>query len=136
MLLDDFNHFLQVVVWISVVVEPVGQLFERLEETVQVHLVVVAAANHVLVDDVVVGLHDMTVRQARVLAQPLELGRRDEVVTLLSRQDLEHLLCVGVKIQLVELAVWNWQDLLETAELLDLLQLLVGSGHDLHGVTN
>jgi len=26
-LLDDFDHFLQVVVWIGVVVQPVGQLF-------------------------------------------------------------------------------------------------------------
>ncbi len=73
MFLDDFNHLLQVVVWVGVVVETVRQFFQGLEEAVEVHLVVVTAANHILVDYVIVRLHNVTVRQAWVLGESLEL---------------------------------------------------------------
>lgn len=73
MFLDDFNYFLQVVVWIGMVVEAVRQFFQGFEEAVQVHLVVVAAANYILVDYVIVRLHNVAVRQARVLGESLEL---------------------------------------------------------------
>ena len=68
----------------------------------------------------------MAVRQTRILRQLLELGARDEVVTFLARQYLEHLFRVGVEVELVKLAVRQWEDLLEEALLLDLASLLVG----------
>ena len=73
MLLYHLNNFLQVVVWVGVVVEAVRQFLQGLEEAVEVHLVVVAAANHVLVDYVIVSLHNVAIRQSWVLGQSLEL---------------------------------------------------------------
>lgn len=96
MLLDDLNDFLQVVVRILMIVQSIGKLLERLKEAVEVHLVVVAPSHHVLVDDVVMGLQDVAVGEARVFGQPLELRARDEVVALLTGQYLEHFLGIGV----------------------------------------
>ena len=65
--LNYFDDLLQIVVRVLVVVKSIRQLFEGLEEAVQVHLVVVAAPDNILVDDVIVSLHDVTVSQTRVL---------------------------------------------------------------------
>lgn len=55
------------------IVQPICQLFERLKEAVQVHLVVVTSPDHVLINYIVMRLQNVAVCQAGVLAQPLEL---------------------------------------------------------------
>ena len=91
---DYFYHFLQVIICLLVIIESIGQFLECLEEAVEVHLVVVASPDDILVYYIVVGLENMTIGQAGVLRQLLELAARDEVVALLPCQDLEHLLGV------------------------------------------
>lgn len=83
MLLDDFYDFLEIVVGILMVIEPVGKLLQRLKEAVQVHLVVITPPYHILVNYVIVSFEYMIIGQAGVLRQPLELGARYEVVALL-----------------------------------------------------
>ena len=61
MLLDDLYDFLQVVVRVLMIVQSIGELLEGLKETVQIHLVVVAPSDHVLVDDVVMRLQNVAV---------------------------------------------------------------------------
>ena len=55
MLFDDLYDFLQVVVRVLMIVQPIGQLFQRLEETIKVHLIVVTSTDYVLVNYIVVG---------------------------------------------------------------------------------
>ena len=54
MLLDHLYDLLEVVVGVLVVVKSIGQLFQRLKEAIQVHLVVVTSTHHILVDDIIV----------------------------------------------------------------------------------
>lgn len=98
MLLYYLNDLLQVVIRILVVEQAVGEVFQGFKEAVEVHLVVVRPTDDVLVDDVVVGLQDVRVGQARVLGQPLELTACDEVVALLSSKDFKHLLSIRVEV--------------------------------------
>lgn len=56
MLLNYFDDLLQVVVGVLVIKQPICQLFQGLKKAIQVHLVVVAAADYVLVNYIVVGL--------------------------------------------------------------------------------
>ena len=80
----NFYNFLQVVVRVLMIVQPVGKLFKRLEETVEVHLVVVASANHILVDNVVMCFEYMIICESWVLRQSLELRASYKVVALLT----------------------------------------------------
>ena len=116
MLLDDLNHLLQVVIRVLIVKQSVCQVLQGLEETVQVHLIVVRPPHYVFVNDVVVRLHYVPIREARVLGELLELAAGDEVVALLASQDLEHLLCVRIQVQLVQLVVRHRQNLLKTPD--------------------
>ena len=90
-----------------------GYVFQRLEEAVEIHLGVLAAAHHVLVYDVVVCLGDVRVRHRVEFCQPLKLVRRYEIVILLPCQHLKDGFRLGVKIKLVVVAVRVWQDQLQ-----------------------
>lgn len=104
-LLDHLDHLLQVVVWVLMVEQAVGQFLQRLKEAIEVHLIIVAAANNVLVNYVIMRLQNVVIRQARVLRQALELRGSYEIVALLPSQNLKHLLGVRVQVQLVQLPV-------------------------------
>lgn len=72
-LLDHLDHLLKVVVWVLMVEQAVGQFLQRFKEAIEIHLIIVAAANNVLVNYVIMCLQNVVIRQARVLRQPLEL---------------------------------------------------------------
>ena len=54
MFLDDFYHLLKVVVWVLVIIKPIRQLLECLEEAIKVHLIIITPAHHILVNDIIV----------------------------------------------------------------------------------
>ena len=73
MLFYHFNYLLQIFISILMVVQSIGEFLERLEKTVQVHLVVVLPPHHVLVNYVVVRFQNVSVSQPWVFRQFLEL---------------------------------------------------------------
>lgn len=73
----------------SIGIEALSYVFKRLEEAIEIHLGVLAAPHHVLVNDVVVGLADVRVRHVFKLRQPLELIRRYEVIVFLASKDFK-----------------------------------------------
>lgn len=73
----------------SVCVQPLSDVLQCLEEAVQVHLSVFGAPNHILVDQVIVGLRQGLVRHGLKLRQPLKLVASDEVIRFLASQVLE-----------------------------------------------
>lgn len=77
-------------------VESLRDVLQCLEEAVQIHLGVLAAPHHVLVNNVVVGLADVRVSHILKLGQSLELVRRDEVVIFLPSKHLKYRLCLRV----------------------------------------
>ena len=88
---DILNQLTQVFVDVTPIrVEPLGNVLQRLEEAVEIHLGVLAAAHYVLVDDVVVRLGDVVIGHVCELGQPLELTRGDEIVVLLPSEVLEN----------------------------------------------
>lgn len=107
------------------VVESVGQLLQGLEEAVEIHLIVVTPPHDVLVDDVVVCLQNVAVRQTRVLGQFLKLRAGDEVVTLVACQNFEHLLGIGVQVQILQTFFGGRQDSFEHADLIHLFLLIL-----------
>ena len=59
---DILNQLTQVFVDVTPIrVESLGYILQRLEEAVEIHLGVLAAAHHVLVDDVIVRLGNVCV---------------------------------------------------------------------------
>ena len=73
MLLYDLYYFLKIIVWVLVVVQPVGKLFKCLEEAVKIHLIIVTPADYVLVNYIVMSFQYVVVRKSWVLREPLEL---------------------------------------------------------------
>ena len=99
LIVDVLNELAQVLVHIAPIrVESLSNILKRLEEAVEVHLGVLAAAHHILVDDVIVGLANVRVRHMVKLRKPLELVRCYEIVVLLSCQHLKDGLSMRVKI--------------------------------------
>ena len=88
-----------------------SNVLKSLKEAVEVHLSVLAATYHVLVNDIVVGLANMVIRHVFKLSETLELVRRDEVVVLLASEDFEYRfsLRVEVKFIIVSIAVWQYK---------------------------
>ncbi len=73
----------------SIGVETLSYVFKCLKEAIEIHLGVLAAPHHVLVNDVVVGLADVRVGHVFKLRQPLELIRRYKVIVFLARKDFK-----------------------------------------------
>ena len=95
---DDINHLLEIIERILIAVKSIGQLFQGLEEAVQVHLIVIAAAYHIFIYYIVMSFQNMCICQPWVLWQLLELWACYEIVTFLSSQNLEHFLGIWVQI--------------------------------------
>ena len=70
---------------------------------------VLTTSDHVLVNDVVVGLADMRVCHILELGQTLELVRCDEVVVLLAGKNFEDGLGLGVEVQFIVVSIVIWQ---------------------------
>ena len=97
-------------------------------------MVVVRPPDHIFVYYIVVGFQYVAICQTRVFRQFLKLRAGYEVVALLTRQDLKHLLRVGVQVQFVKLAVLQRQYFLEHAHFVHVLELLVVGCDDLDNV--
>lgn len=80
------------------------------------------------------GFQYVIVRESWVLREPLELRARYKVIALLSSKYLKHLFSIRVQIQLVQLAVLDWQDLFEAAHFLNTFELLIRRRYNLYGV--
>ena len=115
-MVDVQNELAQVLVNVaSVRVQALSDVLQCLKEAVQVHLSVLTPANHVLVNNVVVGLAYVRVCHVFKLGQPLELIRRNEVIIFLASENFEYGLCLRVKVQFIVVAVWVGQDQFEHA---------------------
>ena len=74
----------------SVRVQALRDVFQCLKEAIQVHLRVLGAPHHVLIDQVVMRLRQRLVGHGLELGKPLELVACDEVVRFLASQVLEN----------------------------------------------
>ena len=108
---DILNDAVEVFVCVfAICVETERDVFERLEEAVEVHLGILAPFNHVFVDDVVVRLRDIIISHVVELRELLKLTRRYKVVVLLPCEVLENRFSVRVQIQLVVTSIRSGQD--------------------------
>ena len=99
LIVDVLDELAQVFIHIAPIrVESLRDVLKRLKEAVEVHLGVLAAAHHILVDDVIVRLANVRVRHVLELCQSLKLVRRYEIVVLLSGEHFEDRLRMRVKI--------------------------------------
>ena len=90
LMIDVKNERAEILVDVaSIGVETLSYVFKRLEEAVEIHLGVLAASHHVLVNDVVVGLADVRVCHVFKLRQSLELIRCYEVIVFLASKDFK-----------------------------------------------
>ena len=97
MVIDIEDYLAEVIVDVSPVrIEALRNVLQRLEETIQVHLSVLAASHHIFINDIVMSFLYVVVRHVLELGQALELTRRYEVVILLARKILKYCLCVRV----------------------------------------
>ena len=106
------DQLAQVFIYVaSIWIKALSNVLKSLKEAVEVHLSVLAATYHVLVNDIVVGLANMVIRHIFKLSETLELVRRDEVVVLLASEDFENRfsLRVEVKFIIVSIAVWQYK---------------------------
>lgn len=105
-----------------------GDLFDCLEEAIQVHFFVFAPPHHIFEDEVVVRFGQVPVRHAGELGQALELVYSDLVHWLRAHQALEHLLDPRVYVHFAELGVVRLQNLLELPALRHRLRLVRSFG--------
>ena len=126
MVIDIEDYLAEVIVDVSPVrIEALRNVLQRLEETIQVHLSVLAASHHIFINDIVMSLLYVVVRHVLELGQALELTRRYEVVILLARKILKYCLCVRVQIQLLVVLLLIRQDQLQSTHLTRPLMLAV-----------
>ena len=79
------DQLAQVFIYItSIGVEALCDVLECLKEAIKIHLGVLAAPDHVLVNDVVVRLADVRVCHVFELGETLKLIRGDKVIVLLT----------------------------------------------------
>ena len=134
MVIDIEDYLAEVIVDVSPVrIEALRDVLQRLEETIQVHLSVLAASHHIFINDIVMSLLYVVVRHVLELGQALELTRRYEVVILLARKILKYCLCVRVQIQFLVVLFLVGQDQLQSSHLsrsliLDVCFLLLTAG--------
>ena len=100
------DEFVEIVEWILMVEETIGKFFERLEEAVEIHLAIITTFYYTLVYYIVVPLNNQVVRHSWVPCQFLELLVRYEIVAPSTSQYLEHLLGIGVDVQVVHRIVF------------------------------
>ena len=121
---NNLNELINIVIGVFAADQACCQLLQCVEEGIQIHLAVVTLPHNVFVDNVVVGLEEPRVRQARYLTQLLKLHGRDGVRALLPCQVLEYGLCMRIQVILIVLRAIVRQDSLKAPHRLEELRLL------------